>query len=406
MITAHAPSDLRRKNRDLVLRQIASSSQISRARIAKRTGLTPAAVWRITRELIDVGLVAEGPTIEVKGQLGRPNVRLVLDTEGAYVLGITLGVNMLSVAIANTSGEIVSRKKLPAMRLDDPYRVLEKIVSHISKLINRCGIDRSRILGAGVVVAGQVDYESGVLIRSDTLGENWTNISVGQILSTRLGFPHGVESRPGALLLAELWSGRAVGLQNVYLLNSSVGLGSSQYVNGQLLRPEAGHDIGIAHYIVPGRSKVCQCGRKGCLQAIASGFSILEECDEPLDLGDAATPIIGKDEGSKLMALRDRASAGDRRVKSAFYQAGRSLGFAVYSVLSIANPQAIILAGIVGRQPDYFAGVVETLRELRGDSEEFPLHVSEVTSDGAAVWLGLDRFFFSRKLDIERLRAA
>ena len=69
-------------------------------------------------------------------------------------------------------------------------------------------------------------------------------------------------------------------------------------------------------------------------------------------------------------------------------------------------PQAVILAGIVGRQPDYIEGIRETLRDLYGEDLETPLHVSGVTSDEAAVWLGLDGFVYSQELDIERLRVA
>ena len=95
-------------------------------------------------------------------------------------------------------------------------------------------------------------------------------------------------------------------------------------------------------------------------------------------------------------------------VKDAFREAGGRLGHAVASVLTLANPQAVILAGIVGRQPDYFEGVVGQtgFRSCTATGRTFPFHVSGVTSDDAAVWLGLDEFVYSRNLDIERLRVA
>ena len=235
MPTTFAPTDVRRRNRDVVLRHIVSKAQSSRAAIAEETGLNQAAVWRITRELVDAGLVVEGSPIEVKGQVGRRNIQLTLNSDGAFVLGIALGGNARTIAIANTSGQIVAQKRLRSVRLDNPYRVLGNIAKHINELIERCGIERSRLLGAGVAAAGQVDHENGILIRSDTLGENWSNIPVGQILSGQLGLPHRVESRPNALILAELWNGEAVGVESAYLLNSSLGFGGSQFVNGELV---------------------------------------------------------------------------------------------------------------------------------------------------------------------------
>ena len=406
MPTKLAPTDVRRRNRDVVLRHIVASDQPSRAAIADETGLNQAAVWRITRELIDAGLVTEGSPIEVKGQIGRRNVRLSLNNDGAYVLGIALGRNARSIAIANTSGQIVARKRLRSVQLDDPYRVLDNIATHVNKLISSCGIDRSRLLGAGVAVAGQVDHENGVLVRSDTLGENWSNIPVGQILSGQLGLPHRVESRPNALMLAERWNGQATGAGSAYLLNSSLGFGASQYVNGALVRPEHGLPQGILHHVLPGYDRRCYCGRKGCLEVVASGWWILDTVGDQVAVSTKTGPHLSDDKGARLIALSELADQGDQKIKETFREAGRRLGFAVSSVLTISNPQAVILAGIVGRQPDYFGGVLDTLRDLHCDRDEFPLHVSGVTSDDAAVWLGLDEFVYSRNLDIERLRVA
>lgn len=406
MATVHAPSDLRRRNRDLVLRQIVTSDEISRAQIAERTGLTQAAVWRIARELIDVGLVKEGAPIEMKGRLGRRNVRLVLNNDGAYVLGIALGVNGHSVSIANTSGKILARRQLRSLQLGNPYELLEKTADQARKLIAKCGVDRSRLLGAGVAIAGHVDHESGVVVRSNPLGEEWSNIPVAQILTAQLGMPHRVDTRPNALLLAEQWNGHAAGLDSAYLLNSSVGLGQSQLLNGELIRMDPNRMIDIAHYMVPGSTKQCTDGRKGSLQAVASGYTVLEAIEGASDHKSGATPIHGQVEGPRLAALVERAKAGDEQVKSAFRDAGRNLGVAVSSIFAIAGPQAVILAGIVGRQPDYIEGIRETLRDLYGDDMEIPLHISGVTSDEAAIWLGLDDFVYSQELDIERLRVA
>ena len=292
MPTTFAPTDVRRRNRDVVLRHIVANAETSRAGIAEETGLNQAAVWRITRELIDAGLVVEGSPIEVKGQVGRRNIRLALNNDGAYVLGIALGGNARSIAIANTSGQIIARKRLRSVRLDNPYRVLSNIATHATQLIEGCGIDRSRLLGAGVAAAGQVDHENGSLVRSDTLGENWSNIPVGQILSGQLGLPHRVESRPNALLLAELWNGQAVGVESAYLLNSSLGFGGSQFVNGALVRPGPGHVERVLHHVVPGSDQRCYCGRKGCLEAVASGWWILDQVGD-LVKPDAAATVAG-----------------------------------------------------------------------------------------------------------------
>lgn len=395
-----SPANLRRRNRTLVLRQIIDERALSRSQIARQTGLTAAAVSRIIRELIEVGLLKEGPTIELKGRVGRRNVALELDGGGAYVLGVAVAANARSVSLADGRGEIVARRDLDPLDLADPAKALNRIARSARGLVDAAPIDRSRLLGCGVSIAGRTDPETGLLLRSEPLG--WHRVPVGARLSKALGMPVRVEGRAVALLLAELRRGVAVGKANVVLINNGLGFGGGIALDGRVARGHASAVGQIAHLAVGGDATPCACGRKGCLEAVASGAAVLRR------LAEAGTDVAADvgDPGERLRRLAGLTGAEHGSVRRAFREAGAKTGHAVDALLSILDPELVLLAGVTGRQPDYLDGIRQTLARLRGARGAIPVRASEVTSEQSAIWLGLDAFVYSQDLDIDRLRAA
>ncbi len=395
-----SPSNIRRQNRDLVLKLIVENKVLSRTDIAKQTGLTGAAISRITRELIDAGLLKEGATIPLKGRVGRRNVILELSDDGAFVLGIALTGNVRSVSIANCRGEIIARDNVRLLDLKDPSATLKQVAEVATALIEKTDFDQSRLLGAGLSIAGRADPETGILIASPPLG--WDNVSVGSILSTALDLPVKVEGRAVALLKAERARGLAADTANVVLINNGLGLGGSVAIDGRILRGRDDMVGQISHFSLHGNRTTCFCGRNGCLEVVASGAAILEQ------LKDLALPSVGKttDPGRRLAAIAALRGPEAKLVSQAFKQAGGAMALAVDTIMSVLNPDLVLLAGAAGRQPDYLKGVQEKLARLRGAEEAARVQPSAVTSNDSAVWLGLSAFVYSQDLNIERLRAA
>lgn len=395
-----SPGNIRRHNRDLVLKLIVENKVLSRTDIARQTGLTGAAVSRITRELIEAGLLKEGATIPLKGRAGRRNVILELSEDGAYVLGITLTGNVRSVSIANCRGDVIARENVRLLDLENPRATLKQLAKVAGSLIANTEFDHSRLLGAGVSIAGRADPQTGLLMASPPL--NWNNIQVGAILSKALDLPVQVEGRAVALLKAERARGRAVDIDNVVLINNGLGLGGSIAIDGNILRGRDDMVGQIAHFPLHGDETPCTCGRTGCLDVVASGAAILELLDGVV-LPSVATT---SEPGTRLSAIAALRGPEAKLVAHAFEQAGRSMAYAVDSIMSVLNPDLVLLAGAAGRQPDYLEGVRQTLMELRGTDAADRLQPSAVTSNESAIWLGLSTFVYSQDLNIERLRAA
>ncbi len=390
-------NEMRRRNRKIVLQEIVFNAPASRSQISKNTGLTGAAVSRITRELIDVGLISEGKTVEVKGQVGRRNVRLELADNGAYVLGIALTANSQSISIGNSKGEIVAQRRMEGLVLENPAVVVEQISRAANKMIQSANIELGRVVGCGIAVGGVVDPDSGVLIRSDPL--EWYDLPLASMFHDSLGLPVRLEGRAVALLMTEHKRNSAKAKENVVLISNGLWVGGAIMLDGNIVKGQSNMIGQIGHFAVNGNQKQCVCGRKGCLDATASGLAILDQLQH-IELPASMKP------GDRLRALSENSNLSNPEINQAFMQAGRNMGYAVDALLSMLDPEQILLTGATHRQEKYIEGIRETLTTLRPGQSDWPVKVSRVTSDQSAIWLGLNAFVFSTSLNIDQLKAA
>lgn len=398
-VTSGSKESLRRWNRHAILTQVLDAGRISRTEIARRTGLTSAAVSRITRELVEVGLLEEGSTFGLKGRPGRRFVEIQLRAAGAYVLGIGTGANEQGITLANSRGETIASRQVELIGFESSIAALRHLVTAAEDLIRTSGIDRRRLLGGGIAIAATVEAETGRLLEAPNLG--WRDVPVAEVFEEQFGVPFTVESRPYAILLAESRHGLTKEVRNVLLATVGLGIAGSILFDGRLVRGSnnaAGH---IGHVPVPNATDMCICGRCGCLDTVASGRAVLRRA------GIVPRALVAKEhavaDAERLSALIDQAIAGDAAAGNAFYESGKALGRALSTILMVVDPDVLMLGANVVQVPRYVAGVEDGLAEDPSRRSDVPLAVSSLVGDKAAVWLALDQFLFSQRLDMGRL---
>lgn len=281
------PEHARAHNRSLVLQTLFHQGAMSRADLARETGLTRVTISDLVAELITDGYVVERGTREAAGP-GKPAILVDLDREGHRIVGIDLsGSERFLGAILTLDGEIVARHDVavPADRAD--------ILAVVTTLARELVADaHAPVLGIGVGSPGVVN-DRGVVLTAPNFG--WTGVDLEGALHAELGLPVLVANDANAAVLAEYTFGGAD--DDVLLVRVGRGVGSGLLTGGQPLRGSrfAAGEIGHVTVGTDG-GPVCVCGKVGCLEAWLSVPSLAARLAEP----DADRDAVLSDAGARL----------------------------------------------------------------------------------------------------------
>lgn len=395
-------SDIRRENLRQIMMLLARHKTLTRHEICVQTGLTGAGLSRNIKELVEADLVTDSPEESAQNQKGRRRSVLSLNSQGAFVIGMTLSANRKQVCIMNCARDIINQRDFDDLDVHDPARVLEHFVRETKAIIAESGIDHGRVLGAGVVLATSSAGPIGDHVSMPVLG--WQNIPVLSILREGLAMPVGLMSRSEALLRVEedreLADGetRTQKAPRILLVNVGVGIGSAMSRDDSV--PGGVHQPQISHLALGGQSAVCSCGRAGCLEQVASGAGVVRALHQsPHDRMMPFHHLNGR-LADALALARD----GGQPARRAFCAAGRRMAEGLDLAAAMLAPDRILIAGEVGRQPDYFDGIVRGSEEIASPLRHLEIGRCSTRSIYAAGLLGLRRFLFSRDLSLGSLQ--
>lgn len=384
-----------------MLAHVLREGRASRSQLAARTGLTPGSVSRITQELLDAGLLVEAGTHAPEGKPGRRFVELAAAPGGGYVVGVGIEASGQHAVLADLAGRTVLRRRLRFTRIGDAIAVENRLPGELERVIAEAAVPRSRIFGVGVAVVGVVDTVDGVVIDAPAIG--WRHAEIAPRLQAALGLPAVMEGHLNALNLAELRWGLCRGRRNVLLVHTTLGIGASAIAEGALVRGRTRQAGRIAHARVPGATAPCECGRRGCVAAIASGRAVLRSLGVPLPRRHSSEETFVR-ELAGLESVIGRASEGDTDAVTAVRNAGRALGRFLGAVSAFADPEVILLGGKLGQHVDYASGVRESLAEYQPAGRATEIVTTSMASETAASLLAIDEFACSRPLALAHFR--
>ena len=348
-------SDAGRRNQRSVLREIVLSGPASRTKIAGRTGLTAGAVSRITRPLIDAGLVRELPGGRGDAQVGpgRRFVPLDIDPQGGQVLGIGIGPSGQTLILANIANEIIAGTDIELDTIEDPDLVIRRVAQESRRLIGAHLDDRSRLLGGLLTITGPVDP-----VRGDTPGApylGWGPYPVRASLAELLDLPVKVQSMTATIARAESLFGATRGWNNVLTLLCGLGVGAAVIVDGHLAEGGRNPSGGIGGMEVTGED-----GTVATLDQLGSGLGVLQRLHGD-DMTPARAPLPRI--AHALLDAVERERAGDPDVARLMAGAGRELGRAIVPFARLAAPEVVLIAGPLSLSPAYMAAAGEAVAE-------------------------------------------
>ena len=333
-------ASLRRLNRGRVINALREHGMISRAEIARRTGLSRSTVSSLVSELQSDGLVTEREeTGAAHGeQGGRPPILLSFDASAGAALGIDFGHSHVRVAVSDLSTNILAERAATLDTDHASYEGLDVALELIDEALDEAGVDRSRVIGAGLGLPGPIDQTDGV-IGSSAILPGWVGVAAGEEMRRRLDVPVSVDNDANLGALAELTHGAGRGATDLVYLKLASGIGAGLILNGRLYRGPGGVAGELGHVLVDPEGAVCRCGNRGCLETAASTGALLE--------------LLRRSHGELTVAEMLRlASEGDLGCRRVIADAGRVVGSAAAFVFNLLNPQRLIVGGVLAEAGD------------------------------------------------------
>jgi glucokinase-like ROK family protein len=350
---------VREINLSIVMRCLRDGAPLSRAQLASLTGLNKTTVSSLVEELLSRGLVREVGQAASGG--GRPATILELNPAAGGIVGVQLGVDFISVVLADFTGHISWRRLEEA----DPVAGQEVVIDQTLRLIGEAmAASTGRLLGLGLATPGTVDVEQGLLIFSPNL--QWHNVPFRQILQDRTGLPVFVDNDANAAALAEHFFGVARQVQDFIFVFAGVGVGGGLFLRGELYRGASGFagEIGHTNFALDPYRAPCRCGNRGCWETSTNQYALIERVRARLSvrrnsllsrmLAEQNVPLT-------LPLILQAAAAGDTEALEALDETGSATGLGVANLISIFNPEMVVIGGPLSAAGRYLLPAIQAV---------------------------------------------
>ena len=316
-------------NVSLLIELVRRADSISRAELARQSQLSAPTVSAIVDRLMKRGILIETTTAPSSG--GRPPVLLKVDPKAGYVVGIKLRGDGLTTVVCDLDAEIIVSQEYHVPLVGDPVAAIVAIEQETRRALRAAAVPSSKVLGVGIGLSGIIDTSSGVCRFSHLL--QWRDVDLAEPLRRRMSLPFWVENDVRALAVAEKWAGDASAAQDFLTLSVGRGIGLGIVVNRSLYRGANGAGGEFGHMIVEPGGPKCECGRFGCLEAMVGEGALRRR------VGERKGHDVSRDELLMLVELGDGAAV------EVVESAGRKLGLAVANVVTLLNPELLIICG-------------------------------------------------------------
>jgi predicted NBD/HSP70 family sugar kinase len=320
------PQLLSRINEALVLRAIRQQGPSTRGELSHRMGVTFPTVAKAVASLLEARLLEEFD--DVMSGPGRPAKRLRLSKEKSQVVGVTVDVRSCEMAAAGFDGVLRKSTK----RSFPTPRSYDELIDAFAKRVKSLRCEQMPILCIGISVVGLVDYRSQEIRLAANL-PFLDGKKLGRDLSQLVNADCSLVHDAHALCLAEYVYGKASNLDSYAVLDMCTGIGLGVMVNHQFLTGHSGFAGEMGHVPVVPNGRKCHCGRRGCLETVASEWALIERVSEKLERE------VDFDE---VMTL---ALKGDKLVRSELNRLCKYLAIAIVYVVNLYNPQCVFVNG-------------------------------------------------------------
>jgi glucokinase len=315
--------------------------------------------------------------------------------QAKYWIGFDLGGTKMLAKVFDQKFKAIGNERTKTRGHEGATAGLERIKRTISKAMASAGVKAGQLAGIGVGCPGPLDLEQGVILNAPNLG--WDNVPVRQELTAAFKCPTHISNDVDAGVYGEYRFGAAKGARTAIGIFPGTGIGGGCVYEGKIIRGRTISCMEIGHIQVMPEGPRCGCGRRGCLEAVASRLAISARAAMAAYRGYA--PHLLKETGTDVANIRSGAlsasiRAGDAVVETIVREAARHIGRAAASLVNLLAPDVVVLGGgLVEAMPELFVREVEQSarkRVLSSFTDSFKVVAAQLGDDagvlGAAAW--------------------
>jgi glucokinase len=275
---------------------------------------------------------------------------------GRPVLALDIGGTKLAVAVVTADGAVHGLRIRPTRREEGPHAVIRGLFDMGHEAVAEAGL--GPVGAVGIACGGPLDASSG-LLQSPPHLPGWVDIPIGPMATEEFGVPFALENDATAAVVAEHRYGAGRGLRSLVYLTVSTGVGGGVILENRLHRGAAGNGGELGHVTVCRGGRPCSCGRRGCIEAYASGTSIAERAAEALtERPDSVLATLRTVTAADVSAA---AAEGDPLAVRLWAETTELLGNAVTDLVNVLEPELVVLGGGVTRSG---ALLLDPVREI------------------------------------------
>ncbi len=318
----------RKINRNIILELVRTQQPISRADLARQSGLQRSTVSQIIEQLLAEKWVCEGRTA-VSSRGRRPtHIRL---NEGLVALALDIHPRQATIAVIDLNGRLVLRSMAPLT--SDPAASTQLILEGIARIKNELG--RMSIEGIGISFPGRVDPQTDRILFAPNL--RWRDFDLKGAVEKRTRVPVHIANAAIACLLAELTFNHTDGNRDAVLVTTSEGIGAGIFINGSIVSGHDGMAGEFGHISIDPEGPECACGRRGCWEVFAS-------CRAAVRYFRELQPRFREVNFSELLSL---AEDGNPHASQALEKQAYQIGHGLRLIIAALSPSVIYIAGDV-----------------------------------------------------------
>jgi len=379
---------LKKLNRMTIVNIIRDNERISRQQIAELTGLTPAAITGIIRELIVMGFVTEVGLGESQG--GRRPVELKFNCMAGYVIGIEVTSQEIAITIADLKNypNDIHRKNVD---MSKPDLAIKELVTMVKQIIFSEEHQAKKFFGIAIAFPSLLKVKEGIIKRSVNLGRKWDGFPLKSVLEKELGLPVFIESNPKVATMGEKWFGGGTSSKNLIYINIGEGISAGIMLNDVIIQGSQGFAGQIGHTVMIEQGPLCNCGNRGCLEAICGIPALVRKAIEELPFIDRQDTLRKHYEVASTLHINDIiqiALLEESYAREIIRQAGKYVALATANLINIFNPDEVFIGGKLAAAGDIF---IEEFREIISThvfpevGEETTISISKLGGDSGVV---------------------